>query len=82
MILLDERQKVLLLVPNSLKQDLIHRNQYVVGLALNTLGNISSSEMARNLYAEVLKLFTHHNDYIKKKLYYVLYVLYVKLMIY
>jgi len=40
MILLDERQEVLMLVTNSLKQDLEARNQYIVGLALTALGNI------------------------------------------
>ena len=40
MILLDERQEVLMLVTNSLKQDLTARNQYITGLALTALGNI------------------------------------------
>jgi len=44
MILLDERQEVLMLVTNSLKMDLNnHRNQYIVGLALAALGNICSA---------------------------------------
>lgn len=43
MILLDERQEVLMLVTNSLKRDLNSKNQYIVGLALATLGNICSA---------------------------------------
>lgn len=44
MILLDERQEVLMLVTNSLKMDLNNmRNQYIVGLALAALGNICSA---------------------------------------
>jgi hypothetical protein len=44
MLLLDERQEVLMLVTNSLKMDLNnHRNQYIVGLALAALGNICSA---------------------------------------
>lgn len=44
MILLDERQEVLMLVTNSLKMDLNnYRNQFIVGLALAALGNICSA---------------------------------------
>ena len=44
MILLDERQEVLMLVTNSIKLDLNnHKNQYIVGLALAALGNICSA---------------------------------------
>jgi hypothetical protein len=44
MILLDERQEVLMLVTNSIKMDLNnHKNQYIAGLALAALGNICSA---------------------------------------
>ena len=46
MILLDERQEVLMLVTNSLKMDLGHKNQYIVGLALAALGDICSAGAA------------------------------------
>ena len=36
--------QVLMLVTNSLKNDLNHPNQYVVGLALCSLGNIGSMD--------------------------------------
>nr|KAJ0219688.1 hypothetical protein LSAT_V11C200061420 [Lactuca sativa] len=52
LLVLDERQEVLMLVTNSLKQDLNHTNQYIVGLALCALGNICSAEMARDLAPE------------------------------
>ncbi|KAL1961278.1 hypothetical protein VTO42DRAFT_6 [Malbranchea cinnamomea] len=67
MLLLDENQEVLTLVTNSLKNDLNHSNQYVVGLALCTLGNIASVEMARDLFTEVESLISTANPYIRRK---------------
>lgn len=42
-------------------------NMFVVGLALCTMGNISSPEMARDLSMEVEKLLGSSNSYIRKK---------------
>mmetsp|Transcript_5047 Transcript_5047/g.14511 ORF Transcript_5047/g.14511 Transcript_5047/m.14511 type:complete len:886 (-) Transcript_5047:647-3304(-) len=68
MILLDERQEVLMLVTNSLKQDLESRNQHICGLALTALGNICSTEMARDLSPEVERLLGNgSNAYVRKK---------------
>lgn len=67
MILLDERQEVLMLVTNSLKNDLNSRNQYIVGLALCAFGNICSAEMARDLTPELERLLQSSNSYIRKK---------------
>ena len=47
--------------------DLQHSNQNIVGLALCTLGNISSPEMARDLFSEVEKLLSASNAYIRRK---------------
>ncbi|KAF9870834.1 hypothetical protein CkaCkLH20_11733 [Colletotrichum karsti] len=66
-LLLDENQEVLTLVTNSLKNDLSHSNQYVVGLALCTLGNIASIEMSRDLFAEVEACVNTSNPYIRRK---------------
>jgi AP-1 complex subunit gamma-1 len=67
MLLLDENQEVLTLVTNSLKNDLNHPNQYTVGLALCTLGNIASVEMARDLFPEVETITSSANPYIRRK---------------
>ncbi|KAL7599155.1 hypothetical protein Lser_V15G24605 [Lactuca serriola] len=67
MLLLDERQEVLMLVTNSLKQDLNHTNQYIVGLSLCALGNICSTEMARDLAPEVERLLQFRDPNIRKK---------------
>ncbi|KKA27881.1 hypothetical protein TD95_004136 [Thielaviopsis punctulata] len=66
-LLLDENQEVLTLVTNSLQNDLAHSNQYIVGLALCTLGNIASVEMSRDLFPEIENLITTSNPYISRK---------------
>eukprot|EP00466_Bigelowiella_natans_P008080 jgi/Bigna1/18859/gw1.26.8.1 len=67
MLLLDETQEVLMLVTNCLKGDLKHKNPYIVGLALCSMGNISSADIARDLSNEVIRLFGSGNPYIRKK---------------
>ena len=47
--------------------DLNHSNQYVVGLALCTLGNIASIEMSRDLFSEIENLLSTSNPYIRRK---------------
>eukprot|EP01097_Dermamoeba_algensis_P002935 TRINITY_DN2169_c0_g1_i1.p1 TRINITY_DN2169_c0_g1~~TRINITY_DN2169_c0_g1_i1.p1 ORF type:complete len:918 (-),score=256.83 TRINITY_DN2169_c0_g1_i1:213-2966(-) len=67
MLLLDEKQEVLTLVTNSLKNDLNHPSQFVVGLALCAIANISSPGIARDLAPEIEKLMQSTNSYLKKK---------------
>ncbi|KAH9935964.1 Adaptor protein complex AP-1 gamma subunit [Epithele typhae] len=67
MLLLDEKQEVLTLVTNSLKNDMNHANMYAVGLALCTFADIASEEMSRDLANEIEKLLGSSNTYIRKK---------------
>ena len=67
MILLDERQEVTMLVTNSIKNDLGHKNHFIVGLALCSLGNICTAEMARDVAPEVAALLSNKSSYVRKK---------------
>lgn len=67
MLLLDENQEVLTLVTNSLQSDLNHPNQYIVSLALCTLADIASTEMARDLFADIEKIVSSTNPNLRKK---------------
>jgi len=67
MVLLDEKQEVITLIENHLKKDLQDANQYVQGLALATVANISSEDMSRGLSSEILNLLNSSNPYIRKK---------------
>jgi AP-1 complex subunit gamma-1 len=44
-----------------------HANQYVVGLALCAVANISSPEIARDASSDVQKLLGSSNPYLRKK---------------
>jgi len=65
--LLDENTDVLMLVTNSIKNDLNNSYQFVQGLALCSLGNIGSTEMCMVLSREVERMFSMSNPYIRKK---------------
>uniref|UniRef100_A0A3Q3X665 AP-1 complex subunit gamma n=1 Tax=Mola mola TaxID=94237 RepID=A0A3Q3X665_MOLML len=67
MMLLDEKQDASLLITNSIKNDLIHSNQYVQSLALCTLACMGSAEMCRDLAPEIDRLLRASSSYIKKK---------------
>lgn len=67
MLLVDEKQEVLTLVTQCLKNDLNHQNHFIAGLALCTMGNISSAGIARDLAPEIEKLLGSSHPYVRKK---------------
>ncbi|KAJ2493366.1 clathrin associated protein complex large subunit [Coemansia sp. RSA 2050] len=66
-LLLDEKQDILTLLTNSLKTDMNSTDDYIVGLALGTLSNVASSEVAYDLVDEVERLLDSPRSYLRKK---------------
>ncbi|KAJ2469387.1 clathrin associated protein complex large subunit, partial [Coemansia sp. RSA 2322] len=66
-LLLDEKQDILTLLTNSLKTDMNSSDDYIVGLALGTLSNVASSEVASDLVDEVERLLDAPQGYLRKK---------------
>ena len=53
MLLLDEKQEVLMMATNAIKVDIESNNPYVIGVALAALGSIGSGEMCMDLASTV-----------------------------
>lgn len=66
-VLMDEKSEVILLTSHTIKKDLENSNQYIVGAALNVIGEICTPDMCRDSITEVLKCLGNNNPYIKKK---------------
>ena len=66
-VLLDERSEVLLLTANTIKKDLENSNQFIVAIALNSIGEACTGDMCRQLSGEIVKLMKSPNPFIKKK---------------
>jgi AP-1 complex subunit gamma-1 len=67
MLLLDEKQEVLMLVTSSLQADLKEANHFVVALALCAVANVSSPQIASDVAPDVEKLLKNQNPYVRKK---------------
>ena len=66
-MLLDEKSDILLLSSNIIKKDLSSNNKYIVAAALNTIGEIGTPDMCRDMCPEIIKCLNSSNPYIKKK---------------
>ena len=65
--LLDENTEILMLVTNSIKNDINNPNPFISGTALCALGNIGNHEMCLALSREVQNQLTVDNPLIRKK---------------
>lgn len=66
-ILVNETEEILMLMTNSLKQDLNNVDINIVTLALNVVGDVASPEMLRDLLLEIEKHMQSPNPQIRKK---------------
>ncbi|CAD7973183.1 unnamed protein product [Amoebophrya sp. A25] len=65
--LLDENTEVLMLVTNSIKNDMANGSQFVQGLGICALGNVGTAEMCAALSREIEMMLNITNPYIRKK---------------
>ncbi|CAE7272938.1 AP3D1 [Symbiodinium sp. KB8] len=69
----DEKTDVLVLCTQQLKRDFQSPNQFAIGLAINSLANIVTPDLAQALLPDVVTMLTSTRPYIRKKATLVLY---------
>lgn len=78
----DENTEVILLTTNLFKKEFsggaLNSTQYEMGLALNSLANIATKDLARDCISDLVLLMNHQKPYIRKKAVLCMYKLYVK----
>jgi AP-3 complex subunit delta-1 len=70
--------EVVLLCTNMFKKDFSDANPYVVGLAINCLANICTTDLARDLVSDVVTLMASNRAYVRKKAVLVMYKIFLK----
>lgn len=77
----DENTEVILLTTNLFKKEFsgtLNSTQYEVGVAINSLANIATKDLARDCISDLVLLMNHTKPYIRKKAVLCMYKLYVK----
>lgn len=76
----NEDTNVILLTTNLFKKEFSNssNNQYEIGLAINSLANIATKELSRDLIPDLVKLMTHDKSFVRKKATLAMYKLYVQ----
>lgn len=69
---------VVLLCTNLLKKEFGSINEYEVGLAINVLSNIVTTDLARDLLGDVVSMMNSHKAYVRKKATLALYKMYLR----
>ena len=73
-----EGTEVVMLATNLLKKDFNSTNQYESGLAINSLSNICTVDLARDLATDIVSLMNNSKPYIRKKAVLVMYKIFLK----
>jgi len=77
----DENTEVILLTTNLFKKEFsgtLNSTQYEMGVAINSLANIATKDLARDCISDLVLLMNHTKPYIRKKAVLCMYKLYVK----
>ncbi|OQR90037.1 AP-3 complex subunit delta, partial [Thraustotheca clavata] len=69
---------VVLLCTNLFKKEFGSVNEFEVGLALNAMANICTTDLARDLLGDILALMNSHKPYVRKKATLILYKLFLR----
>lgn len=69
---------VVLLCTNLLKKEFGSVNEYEVGLAINVLSNIVTTDLARDLLGDVVSMMNSHKAYVRKKATLALYKMFLR----
>eukprot|EP01105_Mastigella_eilhardi_P006852 TRINITY_DN18364_c0_g1_i1.p1 TRINITY_DN18364_c0_g1~~TRINITY_DN18364_c0_g1_i1.p1 ORF type:complete len:1197 (-),score=331.30 TRINITY_DN18364_c0_g1_i1:42-3449(-) len=73
-----DKTEVSLLLTNILKKDFVGKNQYDTGFALNCLSNICTTDLARDLAADLLPLLNSSRAYVRRRAILALYKVFLK----
>ncbi|EKX52394.1 Adaptor protein complex 3 subunit delta, partial [Guillardia theta CCMP2712] len=74
----NDETEVVLLCTNMFKKDFQDASPFVVGLAINCLANICTTDLARDLVADVVQLMNSNRAYVRKKAVLVMYKIFLK----
>jgi len=73
-----DKTDVIVLTTALLKKEFSAKSPFEIGLAINTLANIATEDLARDLLSDVVQMLTSSRPFIRKKATLVLYKLYMR----